>query len=169
MFDTLWKNFPHNNNIKARCFNDQPGDDKDGPFSDYCAIRMSDCFIKSSINISKFSGNRCWSHAGDTHLLLAEDLANGLAGSPPSGFGRKEEIRPGDFQNTLADRTGVIFFGDYWQRGKETFPNRTGDHIDLWKKNQITGSTMFWRSVAEFFGQVSDLNDSKRVWFWEVK
>ena len=62
---------------------------------------------------------------------------------------------------------------DFWQRGqgksKEKFENRSGDHIDLWKDGEITSSGMFMRSVAEFFGVVSDLNQSRKVGFWEVK
>ncbi|WP_227712335.1 T6SS effector amidase Tae4 family protein [Marinobacter zhanjiangensis] len=60
-------------------------------------------------------------------------------------------------------------FKDYWQRGNETDANRSGDHIDLWNKSEITSSSMLYRSFAEFFGMVSDLNNSKKIWFWEVK
>jgi len=80
-----------------------------------------------------------------------------------------EEIPPQNFQSLLKGRTGVIFFKDYYQRGSQKFANRTGDHIDLWNKNKIISSSMWWRSVIEFFNIVSDLNASKKIWFWEVK
>ncbi|RTZ22095.1 T6SS effector amidase Tae4 family protein [Vibrio penaeicida] len=51
----------------------------------------------------------------------------------------------------------------------EAFSNRSGDHIDLWNKDEITSDGMFRRSLYEFFGVVSDFNDSREVWFWEVK
>lgn len=79
------------------------------------------------------------------------------------------KVTPGSFQTALKDKTGVIFFKDYWQRGSESFVNRSGDHIDLWNKDEITGSGIFMRSIYELFGAVSDLNRSKEIWFWEIK
>lgn len=107
--------------------------------------------------------------AGAKHIIRAEELANCLKKSPPVGFGRAERISPSEFQTLLSGRTGVIFFKDYWTRGTESFQNRSGDHIDLWKSNRITGSSMWYRSLIEFLGFVSDLNKSREIWFWEVK
>ncbi|GAB2188535.1 hypothetical protein MAH1_01410 [Sessilibacter sp. MAH1] len=166
-FETLWKNFPKKENIKARCTNKQK--DSNDPFSDYCAIMLSECFIKSGIDLSLIKANRCWSHSGKKHILLAEELANGLKSRTPIGMSKMVKVAPGSFQTALKGKTGVIFFKDYWQRGRETFDNRSGDHIDLWNKNEITGSGMFMRSIYELFGVVSDLNKSKEIWFWEIK
>ncbi|WP_445369237.1 T6SS effector amidase Tae4 family protein [Methylomonas sp. BW4-1] len=69
----------------------------------------------------------------------------------------------------LKKRLELYFLRITWQRGNESFQNRSGDHIDLWNKNELTGGGMFTRSVYEFFGVVSDLNKSKEVWFWEIK
>ena len=80
-----------------------------------------------------------------------------------------KKINPGSFQKELSVKTGVVFFKDYWQRGSESFQARSGDHIDLWKEDQITSGGMFIRSVYEFFGALSDLNKSKEIWFWEIK
>lgn len=166
-FEKLWKNFPSKTIIKTKCTNKQPTTNK--PFTDYCAIMLSDCLIKSGINTSSFAAKKCWSHPGRKHTLLAEELAHDLAKRPPPGFSRMKKVPAGSFQSQLSGKTGVIFFKDYWQRGKESFASRSGDHIDLWNENKITGSSMFVRSVYEFFGAVSDLNKSKEVWFWEVK
>jgi len=92
-----------------------------------------------------------------------------LVASPPSHFSRMIKVDPSNFRKTLSKKTGVIFFKDYWQRGKENFQHRSGDHIDLWNKDQITGGGMLMRSIYEFFGAVSDFNDCKEIWFWEVK
>ena len=166
-FETLWDNFPQKKVLSSTCFNAQ--DDGQSPFSNYCAILLSECFLKSGINISTYEGNKCWSHAGKNHLLLAEDLAEGLRMSPPSHFGRMMKVNPKIFQEKLKDKTGVIFFKDYWRRGSESDESRSGDHIDLWNKNEITGGGMLYRSITEFFGFASDLNQSKQIWFWEVK
>lgn len=170
MFRTLWDSFPRDDGIRSRCYNARPTGEANRPHDNYCAIRLSEAFIRAGIRLDGFNGVRCWSpNCSGTHAIRAEELANWLAGSAPSGFGRREVVRPGSFQQDLDGRTGVIFFGDYWQRRRETFPNRTGDHIDLWNRTRLTGRPMLMRELAELFGFVSDLNQSKTVWFWEVK
>lgn len=129
---------------------------------------LSDALIKSGVSTSSAKANKCWSHAGTKHVLLAEELAQWLAKSNIGGVGEREKIDPKTFQDDLKDRTGIVFFKDYWQRGNESPSTRSGDHIDLWNKDEITGHGMITRSVYEFFGVVSDLNKSKEVWFWEV-
>lgn len=133
-FNHMWTNFPEKDAIKLRCRNKQK--DSDTPFRDYCAIMMSECFTKSGIDIGAFTGNRCWSHDGKKHILLAEDFAKGLNTHTPPTFKKRSLITPDNFQDELSGKTGVIFFKDYWQRGSENFSNRSGDHIDLWNKNK---------------------------------
>ncbi len=130
---------------------------------------LSECLIKSGININQYKGNKYWSHTGPKHILLAEDLADGLTKHHPKAFSAVQKIQPQSFQEQLKGKTGIIFFKDYWQRGRESFENRSGDHIDLWNKDRITSSGMFIRSLLEFLGRVSDLNKSKEIWFWEIK
>lgn len=166
-FKSLWGNFPEKNKIKTVCTNKQKN--SNNPFDNYCAILLSDCFIKSGIDTNTMSGAKCWSHAGKKHILRAADLADAIDKIPPPGFSKKQKILPATFQNTLKGKTGVIYFKDYWQRGKETFESRSGDHIDLWNNDEITGQGMLMREIYEFFGVVSDLNNSKEIWFWEVK
>ena len=116
-FENLWNNFPNKETIKKTCTNKQKISNK--PFSDYCAIMLSDCFIKSGADLSLFKAKRCWSHSGKKHILLAEELAVSLKGNPPSGFLPMRKILPGTFQTSLSGKTGVIFFKDYWRRGSE--------------------------------------------------
>jgi len=166
-FNTLWKNFPDKEAIKVRCRNKQPT--KSTPFENYCATLLSECFIRSGIDLSLLSGDRCWSHQGKRHIIRAEELGNALKKKIPAGFSQPKKIEPGSFQTILDEKTGVIYFKDYWRRGKESFAQRSGDHIDLWNKDRITSSSMFTRSILEFLGRVSDLNKSREIWFWEVK
>ncbi len=167
LFKKLWDNFPDKEKIKTTCRNKQKDSNK--PFTNYCAILLSESFNRSGVDISSFKGNKCWSHSGKKHILLAHDFANSLAQSTLPGFGKKEKVSPATFQQDLKGRTGIVYFKDYWQRGKESFSARSGDHIDLWNESEITSSSMWTRSIYEFFGAVSDLNKSKEVWFWEVK
>lgn len=166
-FKTLWDKYPDSGSIKKLCVNKQKS--SQSPFENYCAISLSECFIQSGINVERAKGKKCWSHKGAKHLLLAEDFARWMKTESLPGFGKVETIAPADFQSILDGRTGVIFFKDYWQRGRESEANRSGDHIDLWNKDGITSSSMWWRAVTEFFGVVSDLNASREIWFWEVK
>lgn len=167
VFETLWNNFPDKSEMKEQCQNKQADGSK--PFGNYCAILLSEALIKSGVSTEDAKVKKCWSHSGMKHVLLAEELAHWLNGSGIAGLGAVEKVNPETFQDDLSDRTGIIFFKDYWQRGSESHENRSGDHIDLWNKDEITGNSMFVRSIYEFFGMVSDLNDSRDVWFWEVK
>ena len=128
-FSKLWDNFPDKESVKNVCTNKQTNSNK--PFDNYCAILLSECFIKSGIDINVFSGAKCWSHSGKKHILKAEDMANTLLSRQPQGFGPRVKVNPGSFQEVLKGKTGVIFFKDYWQRDKEKFEERSGDHRPL--------------------------------------
>lgn len=166
-FERLWSSFPEKSEIRGKCFNKQQNSSQ--PFSDYCAILLSECLIRSGVSTAGSSSTKCWSHAGMKHILLAEQMADWLFKTNIKGLGKRESVLPAEFQEKLQGRTGIIFFKDYWTRGNESFANRSGDHIDLWNKDKITSSSMFTRSILEFFGRVSDLNQAKEIWFWEVK
>ncbi len=127
------------------------------------------CFLGSGVDISLFNAKRCWSHSGKKHILLAQELAEALRSNTPPGFFPVKKMNLGSFQYDLSNKTGIIFFKDYWQRGSENFLSRSCDYIDLRNKNKITNGGMFARSIYEFFGVLSDLNKSKEIWFWEVK
>lgn len=167
-FKTLWHNFSSEQHMKSTCFHE-----KDKPFGDYCAIRLSECLIRSGINMGSFNGRRCWSHDGTKHALLAQELADYIDRAKPAGFGQKIIPAPKNFRSELSEKTGVIFFKDYWRRGegisKESHENRTGDHIDLWNKGSLTGFGPLARAFGEFFGFVSVLRDARKVILWEVK
>lgn len=58
-------------------------------------------------------------------------MAEWLKTSHFSWLGKVEKIDPQTFQKKIENKTGIIFFKDYWQRGNENFEKRSGDHIDL--------------------------------------
>ncbi|PKF78954.1 hypothetical protein CW749_13350 [Vibrio sp. vnigr-6D03] len=166
-FKTLWSKFPEKSLMRAKCQNKQPKSTT--PFDNYCAILLSEALIRVGVSTKNVKGAKCWSHNGSKHIIRAEEMAQWLKKAKIGGLGKPEKISPTTFQDDLAGRTGIIFFKDYWQRGSESFENRSGDHIDLWNKNEITSSSMLSRWFLELFNRVSDLNDSREVWFWEVK
>jgi hypothetical protein len=166
-FNQLWNNFPDKNLMTLKCQNKQ--DDGSKPFGNYCAILLSESLIKSGVVTNNARTRKCWSHTGAKHILLAEEMAVWLKESSLHWLGMLELVKPTSFQEDLNNKTGIIFFKDYWQRGNESLSSRSGDHIDLWNKDKITSGGMTSRAIYEFFGVVSDLNESKEIWFWEVK
>ena len=112
-------------------------------------------------------------------MLAAEELAKGLKSFPIAGIGKLQEIEPSEFAEKLRGKKGIIFFKDYWQRTingkKESFRNRSGDHIDLWNGSKITSPHSWARIYLRIggfglhsSGFYSDLEDSKSIWFWQV-
>lgn len=130
---------------------------------------LSDALIKLGVSTINAKARKCWGHPGMKHILLAEEMAAWLKQSGFIWLGKAKKINPGSFQKELDGKTGIVFFKDHWQRGNETFDSRSGDHIDLWNKDELTGGSMLTRTIYEFFGIVSDLNKSREIWFWEVK
>ena len=173
-FQKLWNNYPTTKEKTSPCStNGRPN------FPDQCAIRVGVALSACGVDTRKLPGVRhCWQHK--SHALAAEELAMALKSFPIAGIGKMQEIEPSEFYEALRGKRGIIFFKDYWQRTvngkKETFRNRTGDHIDLWDGLKITD----WRSWARIHVRVgnvglhtfvpgwSDLEHSKSIWFWRV-
>ncbi len=161
-FDTLWRSYPASS------------DPCSGPFSNQCAIRFSEALLSNGISMGSFTGVRCWGDKGSNngkHAIRAEEVAKWLKRQPIPNMGRTEIIDPKKYQSLLRNKTGFIFFKDYWTRSKETFENRSGDHIDLWNKNRTSGNWVSWsRDLWEWaLDDVSDRNASKAVWFWHYQ
>jgi hypothetical protein len=106
--------------------------------------------------------------------LAAEELAYGLSMMPIAGVRKAIKVNPSDFKSALNGKTGIVYFKDYWQRtvngNKESFRNRSGDHIDLWNGFRLAHP----RSIVQMylrigsFGLGSDYSQAKEIWFWEV-
>lgn len=80
-----------------------------------------------------------------------------------------------DFKAKCKNKTGIIFFKDYWQRGgEEGTQQRTGDHIDLWNDGTLAGSGVLGSFIRITLGIAhdgiwSDFEKSTQVRFWEIK
>ena len=100
----------------------------------------------------------------------ANELAKWLDTRPICGVGPKQVITGQKWKDTIAGKTGIIFFGEYWGRDGESADAASGGHIDLWNGSRITGIYSYLRIQwgINLFGE-SDLNKSKRIWFFEVK
>ncbi|WP_334119784.1 T6SS effector amidase Tae4 family protein [Limnobacter sp.] len=170
-FKKLWESHPQVTG------NDNPCSANGKPnFPDQCAIRVGAALAACGVKTGSLPGVRhCWHHEKSSgHTLAAEELASGLSKLPIPGVKKAIKVEPSDFKSALNGKKGIIFFKDYWQRTvngkKESFRNRSGDHIDLWNGFRLVHP----RSIVQMylrigsFGLGSDHSQSKEIWFWEV-
>ncbi|MEI8631542.1 T6SS effector amidase Tae4 family protein [Vibrio sp. PP-XX7] len=143
LFEELWGNYP-SSTVK----HDIDGNGKD--FSDHCAINVSEALYKCGVKLKSFPKNRkCWgcptpdSNGKGIHALAAQDLASYLQKKPFALCPDYENIEPELWEEKIKNRTGIVFYKDYWRRSTDSDDSRTGDHIDLWNENKLA-SLGFW-------------------------
>jgi len=168
-FDDLWDNYPS----KSPKHKDPNGNDI---FSDHCAINLSEALIKSGMKLDGYKGTKCWGKCplgSGSHALRAQELATYLKDVKKLPV---NVLTGANFEENVADKTGIIFFKDYWQRSGETGDTRTGDHIDLWNKNELASIGLILTFIRRTFPEISenlldmsDLRKSKQVLFFEIK
>lgn len=150
-------------------------------FENQCAIRMIKTFHNVGVKMISFSQNYIKPEGkaptlgrilldGMSTATRANELAKWLDTRPICGVGPKQVITGQKWKDTIAGKTGIIFFGEYWGRDGESADAASGGHIDLWNGSRITGIYSYLRIQwgLNLFGE-SDLNKSKRIWFFEVK
>jgi len=175
-FEQLWNNHPTVAGVSEPCSTGGKPN-----YHDQCAIRMGVCLTKSGFDLAQIKAPSklafCAFHdRKEGHTLRAEQLARGLIHFPDlyqAGVAPKEDITPKGFRDAIKDRTGIIFFADYWERAGESFQSRSGDHIDLWNGERLTKWISYLRILLNISGHNrfidwSSFEDSKQVWFWEV-
>jgi len=172
-FNTLWNNHPQgifSPNAKPCQTN---GKDH---FTNQCAIRVGVAMQKSGIDTAKFNHvQRCWFHPKLTgHIIRAEELAKALHKQRAivPGLGVREKISPKGYHKIINNRTGILFYKDYFMRKNEIFRHRSGDHIDLWNGSRLP-SPESWARIqlrlgsSEWFNW-SDFEKSREIWFWPI-
>lgn len=165
-FKQLWDNYPTIQGEKAPC---RTGGKKN--FDDQCAIRvgssLASCGVDTLTLVRK--QRHCWHHKPSLgHVLAAEELAHGLSKKKITGIGAMKKVDPAEFPSLLTGKTGVIFFKDFWARTGESFAQRSGDHIDLWRKSRLT-DWRTWFMISRMLNSSGNYSNSKEVWFWEVQ
>lgn len=133
IFTTLWNNHP---GFEDLC-----------DFSNQCAIRMGTALRLSNVDMSTFTGVRCWTkgHNGLNHTLRAQELANWMA-ITPNQFGMND-VKTNVTDSDYASRQGIVFFRDGWG---------PTDHIDLWNGSSMKAGYENYFSLAQ------------EVWFWDL-
>lgn len=167
-FSVLWAAYPR---TAPLCKDPATGK---AAFSDECAIRLGTCLAAVGITNNSFKGARCWFKGHPrAHMLRAEEVANWLHRRPFAGCPNASDITGEDWRYQVKDKTGILFFKDYWQREGEK--SRTGDHIDLWNGNSLTASSFQGRvnnflrfSVGLRELWYSDLGNAKKILFWDI-
>lgn len=174
-FSELWANYP------SKTVKHIDPKTKEDVFPDHCAIHLSDALYKSGVRLKSFSQkNKCWNcpTPDDTtkkgiHAIRAQNLADYLRKKPFAGCPEPLVLTGTGYEESVSGKTGIIFFQDYWLRSGESSP--TGDHIDLWNKNELAslGTFLTWtrRTFPGFssdYLDMSDLKNSKQVLFWEI-
>lgn len=171
-FEKLWDSHPQVTGNDNPCSTNGKSN-----FPDQCAIRVGAALAACGVKTNTLPGVRhCWHHdKSEGHTLAAEELANGLAKVHVPGIKKMRKVNPSEFKSDLFGKKGIVFFKDYWQRTvggkKESFRNRSGDHIDLWNGFRLAHP----RSIVQMylrmgsFGLGSDQSQSKEIWFWEVQ
>lgn len=166
-FEELWNAHPEVNGDEHPCRRT----DGEKAFDDQCAIRIGTALARCGYDVTKLNAEFCWLHpkrAG--HVLRAEELAKALKKAAIPDVFPAQRIDPKNFEEALREKTGIIFFKDYWRRGGESYLNRTGDHIDLWNRYRLTTSTSYFRIQwgVSWEGFMSSFFEAREVWFWKV-
>jgi RHS repeat-associated protein len=172
-FQSLWENYPrhHIDHI-------DPSTKKER-YENQCAIELSEALIKSGITLNSFKGGTCENCSlNEKHALSAEALAKYfLYVAKFDGMSKGVSLTGANYLNYVNGKTGIIYFEDYAPRPGESRDHgpRTGDHIDLWNKNELgsLGLPLSWlrrnvSGVFEHYFERSDYAKSKRVIFWEI-
>ena len=149
-FIQLWNNHPN-------LTDEAPLLDK-RQYPNQCAVNMYAALQKSGVNVKSFYGQLSWQKDKPKYAIRAQELANWLA-SPANPLQAKVEKYSGEeVFDKIQDRTGIIFFQNYWGPGNQ------GDHIDLWNRSHLTD----WRTwfTIHIYGEA--YSKSERVWFWAM-
>jgi hypothetical protein len=173
-FAKLWESYPGGHPY----VDSKTGEPPKG-YENQCAIKVSVAIHGAGVEMKSFRGAAVKMN-GLTSAIAATQLAAWLTLQPFCGLPREAENVTGqDWQNKVSGRTGIIYFENYWKRAGET-KTATGDHIDLWNKSKLTPNaannvrrlgvtSIQWLPgpLARF--NFSDLGNSTKILFWEVK
>lgn len=177
-FVQLWNNY-----VTGNPYNDPTYDNQ-------CAIRLSATLHRVGIEMKSFSqrivkpgpGKKSIGRIllnGKATATRADEMASWLQLQPFCGLPSKpEDITGVDWEKKVRGRTGIIFFGRYWQRDGEGEGQGSGGHIDLWNGSRLTNNgvrgalTTFSRFTLgindPWFSAYADLRNAKTILFFEV-
>ncbi len=169
-FSDLWAGYPSSKPY----VNSKTGEPPSG-YENQCAIKVSVALVAAGERLTSFRGAAVTVNR-EKAAVRAQELAAWLKKERIPGLPlMPESIAGGDWQSKIKNRTGIVYFADYWLRPGEKTPS--GDHIDLWNGSRLTASGLEGAlvTIARFGLGIdsgpgfSDLGKSKTILFWEVR
>jgi len=173
-FSDLWASYP-----SGHPYVDPKTGKPPRGYENQCAIRVSKAIHGTGVEMKSFKGASV-QLGGLKAAVVATQLADWLKLQPFCGLPTEpEKITGKDWENKIKSRTGIIYFENYWRRQGET-TTASGDHIDLWNGSSLTpnavnylrrlglNSVQWLPSLLSDFNY-SDLGNSTKILFWEIK
>ncbi|TPQ35525.1 type VI secretion system amidase effector protein Tae4 [Cupriavidus pinatubonensis] len=178
-FRQLWDNY----------VTGKPYSDPERTRTNQCAIRLSATLHRIGIDMKSFSQKNVRPGRGKSTLgriLLdgkptatrADEMAQWLCLKPFAGLPERPDVVTGpDWHDKVRGRTGIIFFGEYWQRHDESADAATGGHIDLWNGATLTANGLigafhnflrFRVGIRSIRRTYADLGKARVIWFFEI-
>lgn len=148
-------------------------------YENQCAIRVSKAIHGAGVEMKSFKGASVQLD-GLKAAIGATQLADWLKLQPFCGLpSEPENITGKDWESKIKGRSGIIYFENYWHRPGET-TTASGDHIDLWNGSSLTPnavnylrrlglSSVQWLPDLLSSFNFSDLGNSTKILFWEIK
>lgn len=126
-FATLWNNHPHVKGEGALL-------DK-RVYENQCAINLSAALIRSGINMTSYNGTWSWQKDKPKYAIRAQELANWLATGGSRLATKVEKLQGAEVFGEVAgkkgipDRSGIVFFQNYWGAGQPGRPYRSVERL----------------------------------------
>lgn len=142
-FAAMWRGYPEGQPSDERWDDDvvahgvllaHKGDLK---YPDQCAIKVSVALHAAGVDMQRYAG-AATAIDGKRAALRAVELAAWLERQSFCGLPLSLRVTGADWQERIAERTGIIYFANYWRRSGESKPS--GDHIDLWNRSTLSPS-----------------------------
>lgn len=175
-FQELWDNYPTGDPYKDPTTGRVPKG-----YGNQCAIRMSVTLHRVGVEMKSYHRSDRILIDGKNTSSRADELAEWLKLRPFAGLPVPEDITGSDWESKVKGRKGIIEFSRYWTRPGEDKSTASGGHIDLWNGSRLTISSTpdAIATLSRLFGYQSflpgtdvgwsDLRNSKRILFWEIK
>jgi hypothetical protein len=173
-FSKLWESYPG-----GHPYSDSKTGKPPKGYENQCAIKVSKAIHGAGIQMKSFNGASVTMDDLKT-AVVATQLADWLKLQPFCGLPKEpENITGKEWESKIKSRSGIIYFENYWHRQGET-KVATGDHIDLWNGSKLTPNavnnvrrlglnSVQWLPWPLDDLNFSDLGNSTKILFWEVK
>jgi Type VI secretion system (T6SS), amidase effector protein 4 len=168
-FQSVWKSHPLNWSPKVK----EPCIDSDGKpaYLSQCAIRLSIALQRGGVNLNACKKLNCGLGHSEKHFIRAQELASWFSGGTvlgkPQTFPKKRGDRLTEQQTKqFFNHRGIVFFQNFYNpvapADSPDTPPFTGDHIDLWNTDSLSGVNAVDWNWNYFYR-------AENIWFWEIK